>query len=131
MTNGNKLPIELRSVYFQLRVKDLLRAKKFYEDLFGFEVTWFMSPKAGWCEFRLPGGDFRLGLNAVQEGEDFDPMWGRLTLDVKDLIATKKYLHEKGVETSEIFDIPSMVSYFNLKDSEGNTIQVVSDPRVE
>ena len=96
MTNGNKLPIELRSVYFQLRVKDLLRAKKFYEDLFGFEVTWFMSPKAGWCEFRLPGGDFRLGLNAVQEGEDFDPMWGRLTLDVKDLIATKKYLHEKG-----------------------------------
>ncbi|OLS20726.1 MAG: hypothetical protein ThorAB25_27900, partial [Candidatus Thorarchaeota archaeon AB_25] len=28
-------------------------------------------------------------------------------------------------------DIPDMVSYFNLKDPEGNPIQVVADPRVK
>ena len=48
-----------------------------------------------------------------------------------DLEATKSYLEGKGLETGEMTDVPDMVSYFNTVDSEGNRIQIVSDPRVK
>jgi predicted enzyme related to lactoylglutathione lyase len=123
--------MKFKSIYFQLRAKDLERAKKFYEDVFNLEVVWYMSPEAGWCEFKLPGSGSRLGLNALGEGEVVDPNWGKLTLDVEDLEAAKSYLAGKGVETTEIVDVPGMVSYFGFEDSEGNKLQIVSDPRVE
>ena len=131
MKTNRAHPIKFRCIYFQLRAKDLERAKKFYENIFNLEVSWYMSPEAGWCEFLLPGIEPRLGLNALNEGEVFDPNWGKLTLEVEDLEGTKSYLDGKGVETSEIVDIPSMVSYFGLEDSEGNRLQIISDPRAK
>ena len=131
MGTDRAYPLTFRSIYFQLRAKDLERAKKFYEDVFNLEVTWYMSPEAGWCELRLPGTGSKIGLNALGEGEVADPNWGKLTLEVEDLEAAKDYLTGKDVETTEIVDNPGMVSYFGLKDSEGNQLQVVSDPRVE
>ena len=117
-------PITYRTVYFQLTVEDFERAKRFYEDIFGLKVLWDMSPEAGWCELELPGGGSRLGLNAGGSG-------GVLTFEVEDLEATKSYLEGRGLETAEISDVPDMVSYFNTKDSEGNKIQIVSEPRVK
>jgi predicted enzyme related to lactoylglutathione lyase len=130
MVDDRVYPIAFRSVYFQLRAKDLERAKKFYEDIFNLEVTWYMAPDAGWCELRLPGKDSKIGLNALGEGEIADPNWGKLTLEVEDLEAAKTYLTGKGVETTDILDVPGMVSYFGLEDSEGNQLQIVSDPLV-
>ena len=131
MVTDREYPLKFRSIYFQLRAKDLERAKKFYEDVFNLEVTWYMSPEAGWCELRLPGTESRIGLNALGEGEVADPNWGKLTMEVEDLEGAKEYLAGKGVETTEIVDVPGMVSYFGLVDSEGNQLQIVSDPRVE
>ena len=131
MVDDREYPLKFRDVYFQLRAKDLERAKKFYEDIFNLEVTWYMSPEVGWCELRLPGSGSKIGLNALGEGEVAGPDWGRLTLDVEDLEAAKAYLTGKGVETTEIMDVPGMISYFNMVDSEGNQLQIVSDPRVE
>lgn len=131
MADDREYPMKFRSIYFQLRAKDLERAKKFYEDVFNLEVTWYMSPEVGWCELRLPGTESRIGLNALGEGEVSDPNWGKLTMDVEDLEGAKAYLEGKGVETTEIVDNPGMVSYFGLVDPEGNQLQIVSDPRVE
>ncbi len=117
-------PIPYRTVYFQLSVEDLERAKMFYEEVFGLDVVWYMSPEAGWCELQLPGGASKLGLNAGGKG-------GTLTFDVEDLEATKAYLEGKGLETGEIVDVPDMVSYFNTRDTEGNRVQIVSEPRVK
>ena len=130
MADEREYPMKFRSIYFQLRAKDLERAKKFYEDVFNLEVTWYMSPEVGWCELRLPGTGSRIGLNALGEGEVAGPNWGKLTMDVEDLEGAKAYLEGKGVETTEIVDNPGMVSYFGLVDSEGNQLQIVSDPRV-
>jgi len=124
-------PIQFERMYFQLKVNDLERAKKFYEEIFGFEVSWYMSPDIGWCELDLPGGISRLGLNTTEEGEDLLPESGIFTIEVKNLEESKTYLEKKGVETSEITDIPGMVSYFNITDSEGNRVQIVSSPRIE
>ena len=131
MGTDREYPLKFKSIYFQLRAKDLERAKKFYEDVFNLEVIWYMSPEAGWCELRLPGTGSRIGLNALGEGEVADPNWGKLTMEVEDLEGAKEYLEGKGVETTEIVDVPGMVSYFGLADSEGNQLQIVSDPRVE
>ena len=131
MADNREYPLEFRSIYFQLRAKDLKRAKKFYEDVFNLEVTWYMSPEAGWCELRLPGTGSKIGLNTLGEGEVADPNWGKLTLEVADLEKAKAYLTGKGVETTDIMDVPGMVSYFGMEDSEGNNLQIVSDPRVE
>ena len=119
-----KYPILYRTVYFQLKVNDLDRAKHFYEEIFGLDVTWYLSPEVGWSELQLPGGAPRLGLNS---GSDSG---GVLTFEVEDLEGSKRYFESKNVETTDIVDVPDMVSYFNLSDTEGNRLQVVSDPRV-
>ena len=90
-----------------------------------------MSLEVGWCELRLPGTGSKIGLNALGEGEAAGPNWGKLTMDEEDLEGAKAYLEGKGVVTTEIVDAPGMVSYFGLVDSEGNQLQIVSDPRVE
>ncbi len=38
------------------------------------------------------------------------------------------YLQNKNVKITEITDIPDLVSYFDMYDSEGNRIQIVAEP---
>jgi len=131
MPKKKKNPISFDRMYVQLKVGDLERAKKFYEDIFNFDVSWYMSPEVGWCEFDLPGGTPRLGLNTIVEGDKVTPDSGTFTIAVGNLEETKKYLEDKGIVTTEITDIPNMVSYFNMTDSEGNRVQIVSEPRIQ
>ena len=66
----------------------------------------------------------------MEKDHEYLPNSGVLTFNVPDLEATKKYLEGKNIETTETVDIPKMVSYFNIKDSEGNSIQIISEPRI-
>ena len=122
--------IKIRRIYFQVKVDDLDRAKDFYHNIFDFPIAWYESPAVGWCEIQLPG-DARLGLNLRRKEDKHPPSWGILTIEVENLEATREILIEKGVQTTEIFDNPNYVSYFNIKDSEGNSIQIVGDPRIK
>ena len=106
------------------------RAKKFYEDVFNLEMAFAAPPEIGWCELQLPGGAPMLGLNLADETE-YKPEFGRLMMEVDDLEEAKAHLERKGVETTDYTDIPRIVSYFYIKDSEGNTIQIVSQPRID
>lgn len=124
------MPYKAGSVYFQYQVKDYERAKKFYSEVMGFEMTWDGGTEIGWGEFALPAKGARLGINLITRGEHRQGS-GTLTLEVEDLEKSKNYLESKGIVTTDINDIPDMVSYFNMKDSEGNAIQIVSDPRVK
>ena len=127
MSGGSKFSVG--TVYLRINVEDMERAKRFYGDVLNLEVVFAPPPEVGWCELQLPGGAPRLGLNHLAEG--FRPDAGMLMLEVGDIEGTKAYLEGRGVETSEYTDIPGIVTYFYIKDSEGNTIQVVSEPRVE
>ena len=122
-------PIKIDKMYFQLKVVDMERAKKFYEEIFGFKIEWYEDPEVGCCEFNLPGGDPRLGLNLIEEG-DIAPDSGVFTIQVLNLEETKEYLEEKGIKTTNIVDIPNMVSFFDVTDSEGNRVQIVANPRI-
>lgn len=126
----SKIPFKNDSIYFQYNVKDIDRAKKFYTGIFGFEITWDGGSEVGWCELALPVKGAKLGLNLKREGE-ITPGSGVLTFDVNDLDVAKSYLEDKDVKTTDIIDIPDMVSYFDMHDSEGNIIQIVAEPRVK
>lgn len=130
MTDKYPIPYSKESVYFQYHVKNFDRAREFYGEILGLEKVWDGGEEVGWMEFALPIAGAKLGLNYQREGE-IKRGSGVLTLVVDDLEVTKKYLASKNIGSDEIIDVPDMVSYFNTQDSEGNPIQVVSDPRVK
>ncbi|MHA2247788.1 MAG: VOC family protein [Candidatus Hodarchaeales archaeon] len=125
-----KIPFKNDSIYFQYNVKDFDRAKKFYTEILGFEIIYDGGSEVGWCELALPVKGAKLGLNLKREGE-ITLGSGTLTFDVTDLDATKSYLESNNVKTTDITDMPDMVSYFDINDSEGNRIQIVAEPRVK
>ncbi|MHA2060224.1 MAG: VOC family protein [Candidatus Ranarchaeia archaeon] len=127
---GSPIPYKKKSIYFSYLIKNYDRAVKFYQDVFGFEKLWDQGEKVGWCEFALPVEGAKLGLNLLEKGE-IKRGSGTLVFDVADLMLTKKYLESKGVKTTDIVDVPDMVSFFHMDDSEGNPIQFVADPRVK
>jgi predicted enzyme related to lactoylglutathione lyase len=124
-----KNPIKIRRIYFQIKVDDLIRAKDFYNELFKFPVGFFKGVELGWAEMELPG-EARLGLNLRRPNDEKPKSWGILTVDVENLKECWEYMKEIGLNPTEIYDNPNNVSFYNIKDSEGNSIQIVGDPRV-
>ena len=123
------IPYKTDSVYFQYGVTDYERSKKFYEEVLGFEKGWDGGPEVGWVEFLLPVAGARLGLN-IDSKAKIEQGSGVLTLNMVDLDKSKSYFDKKDIETTDIVDIPDMVSYFNISDPDGNRIQIIADPRV-
>ena len=116
-------------LYIALDVTDFDRAKKFYQEIFNFKITFDAGNEIGWCELELPVKGIKLGLNY---NEDNEIKHGSTTLgiSVEDIDATKQYLDSKSVYTSEIRDQPDLISIFDMKDSEGNIIQFIGKPRI-
>ena len=96
--------------YVALDVADYDRAKKFYQDIFNFEIT-------------FDAGNYNEN-NVIKPGST------TLGINVEDIDETKKYLDSKSVYTSEIRDQPDLISIFDMKDSEGNIIQFIGKPRI-
>jgi predicted enzyme related to lactoylglutathione lyase len=112
--------------YFQIQVKDLDRAKLWYESIFQLDTLLFAS-EVGWGEMQLHGGNPKLGLSL--SNTPLKANWGKLMFEVDDIVKAKDYMKKKEIETTEIKTIPNMVSYFEIQDSEGNTIQIVAEPK--
>ncbi|NHK30328.1 MAG: VOC family protein [Asgard group archaeon] len=123
-------PMKIRRVYFTFKVDDLIRAKDFYNKFFNFNTAFFQGVEIGWAEIQLPS-NVRLGLNLRLPNEEKKDSMGVLTFDVENLEESREYFVKKDLEPTEIFDNPNNVSYFNIKDSEGNRIQIVGDPRIK
>ncbi|MFQ5980664.1 MAG: VOC family protein [Candidatus Heimdallarchaeota archaeon] len=126
---------EENKAYFILNVPDLPKAKEFYTDLFGWKVLWDykiagLPEDVGWAEISLPFDGARLGLGLLREGEVKQGS-GQLCFNVQDLEGTKKHIEGKGVQTTDIQDIPDMISMFEMIDPFGHQILFVGEPRVK
>ncbi|WP_457559617.1 VOC family protein [Candidatus Harpocratesius sp.] len=116
------------SLYISIEVKNIEKAKKFYTNVFGFSIAWDGGDEIGWCELKLPVKGVRIGLDLKKEGEIIHGST-TLTFNVNNLEATREYLIQKKVRTTEIRDIPKMVSMFDCWDIDGNKILIIGDPR--
>ena len=133
---GDKSPISYTdleddaTIYISYPVTNHERSKKFYQDVFGWEVTFDGGPEVGWCEFQLPAPRTRFGISQVRDQESFSPITS-LNLSVKDLEGTKKYIESNSIKTEDIVDLPGMISMFNMYDPDGNIITFLAEPRVK
>lgn len=54
-----------------------------------------------------------------------------MTFDVYDLEVSKGYFAAKRVDMSQVFEVSKIISYYKITDTEGNKIQIVSDPEYQ
>ncbi|OLS22628.1 MAG: hypothetical protein HeimC3_29020 [Candidatus Heimdallarchaeota archaeon LC_3] len=116
-------------IWVVMGVTDMERAIKWYSEVMEFEKGNYI-PEAGWCDFKLPVKDAMLGLNVLQEGEVTQGSVS-FNLPVDDLEKASETLKAKGVEVTDIIDIPNMISMANCTDSEGNPITLLAEPRIK
>jgi predicted enzyme related to lactoylglutathione lyase len=117
-------------IWVTLAVKDLERAKKWYNEVMEFETQTHI-PEAGWSDLKLPVPGAMLGLNVLPEGE---VKHGGTTFNfpVSDLEKAFDNLKAKGATVlTDITDVPNMISMFLIQDSEGNTVTILGEPRVK
>ncbi|MFW9843104.1 MAG: VOC family protein [Candidatus Thorarchaeota archaeon] len=117
-------------IYFEIKVQDLNRSKKFYHDTFGLEVFNDAGEEVGWCSMCLPVPGTQLALQQVSEF-DQQKRSAALVFSVFDIEATESYLKRKGIDTGPIVDIPNMVSLLIINDPDENEICFASPPRVK
>jgi predicted enzyme related to lactoylglutathione lyase len=117
-------------IWVTMAVKDLERAKNWYNEKMEFETQSHI-PEAGWSDLKLPAPGAMLGLNVLPEGEVI-PGGTTFNFPVNNLEKALDTLKAKEVTVlTDIIDVPNMISMFNIQDSEGNVITLLGEPRVK
>ncbi len=116
-------------IYFEIKVKDLDRAKKYYHDIFGLDVFYDAGEKVGWCSMCLPVPGAQLAIQRVSE-DSKQKGSASLVFSVFDIEAVESYLKRRGIDTQPITDLPDIVSLLVIKDPDENEICFASPPRI-
>ena len=115
------------SVYTTHWIRDYEVSKKFYSEVLEFPVN-LEIPEAGWYEYKLPVKGAMLGLSQYREG-DFK-IADSLNISIKDVDKVKSALEAKGIKTTEIVDIPDMISMTTVQDPDENNVYFIGPPRI-
>jgi|SRR3989338_2874923 len=108
---------EFQKLIIDIKVSDLARAVRFYEDTLGLSL---IRRAEDWASFEAAGAEIHLYLRGgVTEGVEFR---------VKDIEAAISELKARGV----VFETPAIEQFAwgkmaKFKDSEGNTLALVED----
>jgi catechol 2,3-dioxygenase-like lactoylglutathione lyase family enzyme len=110
-----------------MAVADMPRAKTFYAEQLGFQVTTdFGQGDQHWVTLELPGGGPSLTLS-TQYG-NMKPGTMRLYLSTSDIEAAHNEFETKGIKVDKVKDDlygpGSGVKWFDLRDPDGNVWQV-------
>ena len=107
----------------QMAVTEMAKAKTFYSEQLGFQVTKdFGQGDHHWVSLELPGGGASLTLSTMHG--NMKPGTMRLYLSTSDIEATYNTFKAKGVEVNEIkndlYGPGSGVKWFAFNDPDGN-----------
>ena len=116
------------SVYITHLIRDYKTSKKFYNELLELKVN-LEIPEAGWYEYQLPVKGAFLGLSQYREGEFHSA--NSLNISVNDIDKTKASLDDKEIPSTEIIDLPGMISMITIHDPDGNKIYFIGPPRIK
>jgi catechol 2,3-dioxygenase-like lactoylglutathione lyase family enzyme len=110
-----------------MAVTDMAKAKEFYAEQLGFQVTIdYGQGDQHWVTLQPPGGGPSLTLSTLHG--NMRPGTMRLYLATSDINATHNALKAKGVKVNDVKDDlygpGSGVKWFDLRDPDGNLWQV-------
>ena len=110
-----------------MAVTDMAKAKAFYAEQLGFQVTTdFGQGDQHWVTLEPPGGGPTLTLSTMHG--NMKPGTMRLYLSTSDIEAAHNELKAKGVKVNDVKDDlygpGSAVKWFDLRDLDGNVWQV-------
>ena len=111
-----------------MAVTDMTKAKAFYAEQLGFQVTTdYGQGDQHWVTLALPGGGASLTLSTLHG--NMRPGTMRLYLSTSNIAAAYNELKAKGVKVNDVKDDlygpGSGVKWFDLRDPDGNVWQVV------
>ena len=119
--------ISVRETITEITVSDLSNSREWYARLFG---------KKGPDLEPFPGNvEFKLGNSWIQivKGEVKPSSWN-LQLEVWDLARERERIRAAGIAATEIKGVPNVISFFDLKDPDGNSMRwfqvLTTDPKV-
>lgn len=119
------------TLFIQYETTDFQKTISFYKEGLNLEQSDFSkqtSPdKVGLVEFDLPTKGAILSLSKTTV--DKIKLNESLVIMVKDIDKLKKMLTTRQITTTEITDVPNLLSFMRVNDPDGNTVMFISDPR--
>lgn len=110
------------SLLVQMRVSDLDRAVRFYQETLGFELR-LRSDTLQWAELTFGMPNVAVGLGAGAEVKGSGSV--SLNLGVEDVDAARTALEAKGVEfAGPTMTVPDKVKLAEFSDPDGNRIRL-------
>jgi predicted enzyme related to lactoylglutathione lyase len=124
------MPIVNKLSMVSILVSDMKRAKEFYAENLGLEVTtdYRQNDDNWWVTLTFPGGVASITLARSSTTNNKPPAPGSMSFyfSTSDIAAAHHELNEKGVKPGEIKDDlygpGSGVKFFQLKDPDGNQV---------
>ncbi len=106
---------------FEYDVHDMKRAVRWYQDMFGFEITY--GPTDCHTEFALPVPGARLALSLADERVEIRK-GSRVFLPTNEIRAVESLLKEKGATLKPIENVDDVVLILWVEDPEGNSLAI-------
>lgn len=121
-------------LFCQYQTTDFKKSIAFYSEGLDLEPSEFSKNEPipehdGIYEFNLPVKGAILSLH--KRKVDTITLSNNLVISVKDIDQYRNRLELKNIKSTEIIDIPGLLSTFTIKDPDGNSIIILSDPRVK
>jgi predicted enzyme related to lactoylglutathione lyase len=107
--------IDVKEAIVVIAVNDLSNAREWYSRLFGKQPD--LEPFPGNVEFKIGGAWVQISKGNVQ-----DSSWS-LQLEVRNLARERERITEAEIVAGEIKTVPDVISYFDLRDPDGNTMR--------
>jgi predicted enzyme related to lactoylglutathione lyase len=119
--------IHVREAIVEIEVSDLPASKQWYARLFGKKGP-DLEPFPGNVEYKVGGAWVQ-----IVKGEVKPSSWN-LQLEVNDLVRERERLRAAEIQATEIKGVPNVISFFDLKDPDGNKMRwfqvLTTDPKV-
>lgn len=119
-------PIKVKDAITVITVSNLENSRKWYSKLFAKEPD--LEPFPGNVEFKVGGAWVQ-----ISEGKTSPSSWS-LQLEVEDVSRERERLREANIAATEVGTAPGVISWFDLRDPDGNSMRwlqvLTTDPRV-
>jgi predicted enzyme related to lactoylglutathione lyase len=107
--------IDVKDTIVAITVGDLAKSREWYSRLFGKGPD--LEPFPGNVEFKVGGAWVQISKGKVQSSG-----WS-LLIEVRDLSRERERLRKSEIAATEIETVPNVISYFDLKDPDGNAMR--------